>query len=93
MHAHTNALGMAAGIQLVDGVTGPSECFGGGDLYVFVCMCMGFVSLSHSFSNPRSVPWMHWWSQCEWRASVSCGGSLLFRISELLLIMPHCLLV
>lgn len=46
MHAHTDALGMAAGIQLVDGVTGPSECFGGGDLYAFMCMCMGFVSLS-----------------------------------------------
>lgn len=48
MHAQTNALGMAGGIQLVDGATGPSECFGGGDPYVCVCvcMCMGFVSVS-----------------------------------------------
>lgn len=46
MHAHTNALGTAGGIQLIDGATGPSECFGGGYPYVCVCICMIFVSLS-----------------------------------------------
>lgn len=47
MHAHTDALRMAGGIQLVDGATGPSECFGGGErIRMCVCMCIGFVSLS-----------------------------------------------
>lgn len=47
MHAHTDALRMAGGIQLVDGATGPSECFGGGErICMCVCMCIGFVSLS-----------------------------------------------
>lgn len=52
MHAHTNALRMAGGIQLVDG---PSECFGGGDPYVCVHVYGFCFSITSTLSPSHAL--------------------------------------
>lgn len=46
---------MAGGIQLVDGATGPSECFGGGDPYVCVHVYGFCFSITSTLSPSHAL--------------------------------------